>query len=106
MKTLITALILSATAITAQAADISLNCSYTGVSGTARSQVIQFNTTSTGASIGTEKYSLESFGNSYVLVGVVGDQHTINRETLAYKVAVFGNVITGSCAVVKSKNKI
>jgi hypothetical protein len=106
MKQLITALILVATAATAQAADISLNCSYTGVDGSAMSRVVQLNTTSNGASIGTQQYSLRAFGNQYVLVGRIGDEHTINRETLAYKIEAFGNKMTGSCVVAQSNNKI
>lgn len=106
MNKLITALILSVTAITAQAADVALNCAYTGADGSAQSQLVQLNTSANGASIGSQQYSLRSFGNSYVLTGRIGDEHTINRETLAYKVVVFGKVINGSCSVAKSNNKI
>jgi hypothetical protein len=106
MKQLITALVLATAALTVQAADISLNCSFTAIDGTTKSQSVQLNTTSNGASIGTQQYSLRSFGNSYVLVGRIGDEHTINRETLAYKIEAFGNKLSGSCAVAKSNNKI
>ena len=103
---LITSLILSATALTAQASDVALNCAYTGVDGSAQSQLVNLNTSANGASIGSQQYSLRSFGNTYVLTGRAGDQHTINRETLAYKIEVFGNVLNGLCVIAKSNNKI
>jgi hypothetical protein len=106
MKQLITAVILAATAITAQAADVALNCSFTARDGETKTQLVQLNTASGGASIGSQQYSLRSFGNTYVLIGRIGDEHTINRETLAYKIEAFGNVMNGSCAIAKSNNKI
>ena len=106
MNKLLTALILVATAATAQANDVAVNCSYTGVNGSAQSMLIQMNTASNGASVGNQQYSLRAFGNSYVLVGRLGDEITINRETLSYKMEVFGKKFTGACEVAKSNNKI
>jgi hypothetical protein len=106
MKQLILAAALATSAITAHASDVSLTCSYTGVDGSAQNGTIHLSPTANGASIGNQQYSLRTIGNFYVLIGRIGDEHTINRETLAYKIQAFGNVLTGTCEVSKSKNKI
>jgi hypothetical protein len=106
MKQLITAVVLATASIAVHAKDISLNCSYKGTDGSLMTQKVQLNTVSNGASIGNQQYSLKAFGNSYVLIGRIGDEHTINRETLAYKIEAFGNKMSGTCAVAASNNKI
>ena len=106
MKHTLTAIILATVAVTAQASDIALSCSYKGVDGSAQNQLVQLSPTTNGASIGNQQYNLRAFGNSYVLVGRLGDEITINRESLSYKMEVFGRVINGSCEIAKNNNKI
>ena len=104
----LTALILSVTAITAQAAEINLDCEYTGVTGTQQQVRVIFDPVLGGGSVGKLEVSVQTRGQNYVLVDTrFGTSHTINRETLDLTIRSFGNILKGSCKVAtQSKNKI
>jgi hypothetical protein len=108
MKQLITALVLATAAITAQAAEINLDCEYTGVTGTQQQVRVIFDPALGGGSVGKLDVAVQTRGQNYVLVDTrFGTSHTINRETLDLTIQSFGNNLKGSCKVAtQSKNKI
>ena len=110
MNKLLTALILSATALTAQAGDISLRCDYTGVDGSQNTAPLVFDPQAGTGMFGKSILTSRPVGNTYVLtdkiLGAIAGTYTLNRETLNLKIEAMGNTLPGQCKIAQSNNKI
>jgi hypothetical protein len=108
MKQLITAVILTATAITAQAKNIALDCTFTNDKGGVRSIPLLFDPElKTGIIVrpgpGVISLVVNTSVSEYTLVDMIGTPYTINRETLAFMV---DRRLPGQCEISKTNNKI
>ena len=108
MNKLLTALILSITAVTAQAAEINLDCEYVGVDSSKQQVRATFDPVLGGGSVSKLQVAVQTRGQNYVLLETrIGITYTINRETLDLTIQSFSNTLKGSCKVAtQSKNKI
>ena len=104
---LITALILSVTALTAQAAEINLECSYIGVDKSIQTASAVFDPELKSGSFNKMTVNVQTAGSNYILVEPrIGVTYTVNRESLALTIQAFSNTLSGNCKVATSKNKI
>jgi len=110
MNKLLTALILSAITVTAQAGDISLECDYIGGGGESKTKSLVFDPQAGTGMFGKSILISRPVGNTYVLtdkvLGPLGGTFTLNRETLNLKIEAMGNSFFGQCKVAQSNNKI
>jgi hypothetical protein len=106
MKQLITAVILTATAITAQAKDIALDCTYKGVNGKDYTLLASFDPELKTGKFGPFDVIVNTFGSEYKLRLDDATTYTINRETLAFMGEVSFNKLPGQCEISKTNNKI
>jgi hypothetical protein len=108
MKQLITAVILTATAITAQAKNISLDCTFTNVNGGVGTMSFLFDPELKtgiipGQPPGVGSLVVNTSVSEYTLVGITEMPFTINRETLALMI---NKKLPGQCEISKNNNKI
>ena len=112
MRKVIVAGVLSLTALSVQAKDISLSCTYIGVNGKEHTLPAVFDPELKTGKFGNADVVVNTFGSEYKLVDVVLTKlvgqatYTINRETLEFKGDVSFNKLPGQCEVSKNNNKI
>ena len=112
MKKLIVVSVLSLTALSTQAKDIALDCTYKGVDGKDFTLLASFDPELKTGKFGKADVIVNTFGSEYKLVDtglsrLVGQAtYTINRETLAFMGEVSLNKLPGQCEISKNNNKI